>query len=98
MGLFTELSKAWRDNGNDNPFRHFADQIEAQRGVLADRLTIDWLAFAICDRTELSFEEAAQLVVSVAVNGGPDLRTSKGMACASVILGVPGAPIQPALH
>lgn len=98
MGLFTEIGKAWRDEGIESPFRHFVDQTEAQRGVLADHLTIGWLATAICERTELSFEEAAQLVVGVAVGGGPDLRTSKGMACASVILGVPGAPIQPAMH
>lgn len=72
MGLFTEIGKAWRDEGIESPFRHYADQIEAQRGVLADHLTIGWLASAICERTELSFEEAAQLVVGVAAGGGPD--------------------------
>lgn len=88
MGIFTDLSAA----------RLAAEQVEAQRAILADHLTIGWLVSAICERTELSFEEAAQLVVGVAAGGGPDVRTNKGMACVSVILGVPGAPIQPALH
>lgn len=88
MGLFTELSAA----------RLAAEEIEAQRGILADHLTIRWLVTAICERTELTHDQAAQLVVSVASGGGPDVRTNHGMACVSVILGVPGAPIQPALH
>lgn len=88
MGIFTDIMGS----------RNAAAQVEAQRGILADHLTIGWLASAICERTGLSFEEAAQLVVGVASGGGPDLRTAKGMACVSVILGVPGAPIQPALH
>ncbi len=88
MGIFTDIGKAWSD----------AEQVEAQRGALADHLAVSWLATAICERTELSFEEAALLVMSVASGGGPNLCTGKGMACVSVILGVPGDPIQPALH
>lgn len=101
MGIFTELSKAWRIDAQVDADRVQVEAqwpIEAQRAILADELTMRWLATAICDRTELSFYEAASLVSGVASGGGPDLRTSKGMACASIILGVPGAPIQPALH
>lgn len=88
MGIFTDIGKVWAG----------AEHVEAQRGVLADHLTIRWLVMAICERTDLTHDQAGQLVVGVASDGGPDLRTNKGMACVSVILGVPGAPIQPALH
>jgi hypothetical protein len=88
VGIFTDIMGS----------RNAAAQVEAQRGILADHLTIRWLVTAICERTELTHDQAAQLVVGVASGGGPDIRTGKGMACVSVILGVPGAPIQPALH
>ena len=101
MGIFTELGKAWRSAEQVEAERVQVEAqwpIEAQRAILADELTIRWLATAICDRTELSFYEAASLISGVVSGGGPDVRTNKGMACVSVILGVPGAPIQPALH
>lgn len=88
MRICTDIAKVWGA----------AEEAEARCGILADHLTIRWLVTAICERTELTHDQAAQLVVGVASGGGPDIRTGKGMACVSVILGVPGAPIQPAQH
>lgn len=88
MDVFAHVAKVWRD----------AAQADEERGDLADYLTLCWLAEAVCKRIDLAIEEAALLLVEIGMDGGPDLRTGKGIACASVILGVPGAPIQPTLH
>ncbi|MEG3083703.1 hypothetical protein U1707_08615 [Sphingomonas sp. PB2P12] len=88
MDVFEHVAKVWAD----------AERVEEERGDLADYLTLCWLAEAVCKRVDLSPEEAALLIVEIGMDGGPDLRTGKGIACASVILGVPGAPIQPTLH
>jgi hypothetical protein len=88
VGVFEHVAKVWAD----------AAQVEEDRAHLADYLTLCWLIEAVCQRIDLSPEEAALLLVEIGMDGGPDLRTGKGIAWASAILGVPGTPIQPTLH
>ncbi|KQM62677.1 hypothetical protein ASE75_13690 [Sphingomonas sp. Leaf17] len=88
MGLFTEFTAA----------RAAAKQVEDRREALADRLTVRWLATAIAARTDVPCDDIIQMLIGIASEGGPDLRTAKSMACASLILGVPGNPITPTHH
>ncbi len=98
MGLFTPLTKALAAAGMPDLFKHMAEEFALQRAADADTRTIYWLAGEIAERSNIPLLDAVGMLVGVASNGGPDLRTPKGWACASVILGVPGLPILPTLH
>jgi hypothetical protein len=98
MGLLTEVTKALAAAGKPGLFAQLRDAFAVDRAAQADDLTVKWLASAISHRCELSADEIARLLISIAADGGPDLRTSKGMACASILLGVPGDPIIPTIH
>ncbi|WP_260598853.1 hypothetical protein [Sphingomonas endolithica] len=98
MGIFTEINRALAAVGKPSLFTCLRESIAIDRAAQADDLTVNWLASAIAHRCELSADEIARLLVSIAADGGPDLRTSKGMACASILLGVPGDPIIPTIH
>ena len=98
MGIFTEVNRALAAAGRPSLFACLRESIAIDRATQADDLTVKWLASAIAHRCELSADEIARMLVGVAANGGPDLRTIKGMACASIILGVAGAPITPTQH
>lgn len=98
MGLFTPITEALAAAGKPSLFAMVNQLFTDDHGIQADRLTNQWLAAEIAGRIDLSVEDAARLVVGVSVGGGPDLRTIKGMACASIILGIPGDPITPTQH
>ncbi len=98
MALFGPLSEALRASGLEGIFDYIARTSAERISAKADTLTINWLAGEIAHRTELSMAEAVSVLVSVAAEGGPDLRTPKGWACASTMIGAPGAPITPTIH
>ncbi len=98
MGLFSPFTEALAAAGMSDLFKHMAEELSLKRAAVADTKTIYSLAGEVAERMDISLLEAIAQLVCVASNGGPDLRTPGGWANASVLLGVPGAPILPTIH
>jgi hypothetical protein len=98
MGLFSPFTAALVAAGMPNLLTRMAEELALKRAAEADTKTIYWLAGEVAERLDISLLEAIARLVGVASNGGPDLRTPKGWACVSALLGVPGAPILPTIH
>ncbi|RSV20355.1 hypothetical protein CA236_00100 [Sphingomonas sp. ABOLG] len=94
MGLFSDLAPG----AFSNLAASFAAERQAQRAAQADESTVCAFAKAVAYRSDIPFRDALFAVANVAINGGPDLRTPKGWACTSALLGVPGLPITPTIH
>lgn len=97
MRFFAHLRQLLAVPSSQHPLSREAELIRLQ-AVIADTQTIRALALAIANRSGVPFGDALLAVANVGMGGGPDLRTPKGWACASAILGVPGQPIIPTIH